>query len=142
MRVDAGKTALKSDRRTGQTGDESMTLAGGNAEIPCADGPDDNSSHGRAQRDERVVVVAFEINHVLDGHGDFGIEERHDQNTEKIEDRRHNDRLVHTDTAGGNTGGNGVGGVGPSVYEDNAQCKEYRDQQYGMRTQLINKIGK
>lgn len=138
--VDAGKTILDGDRRTGQARDQRMALAGGNSKVPRRSRPDDNGGHGRAQGDEGQARVSAEIHHVVNRHRDRGVERCHDEHTQKVARGRHQDGLAHIDGACGYAGGDGVGRIRPSVDQDDAQRQNRGDKQHGVARHLPYKI--
>ena len=64
LAVHAVKTALNGERGTGETGDEAMALARGDAEDRRPHAVDNDREQRGAQRDERHVRVRSEVNHV------------------------------------------------------------------------------
>ena len=84
--------------------------------------------------------VAAKINHVVNGHCNPGIDERHHKNAEEVEHCRHDDRGGRAHGARGNTGGNCVWRVRPAVHQDNAQRERYGHGEQGIAEHLGQEV--
>ena len=138
--VDATQTVVDGDGRAGQAGDQAVALAGGDAEPGSRDAVYHDGKQRRAQRDEGFVGVAAEVHHVGDGGSDGGVDAGHDQHTEKVEPGAEQDGRTDPHAAGADAGSDGVGGVGPSVDEDDAQRERHGHQQNGVGGHLLEKM--
>lgn len=118
--VDAVEIAVKSDGSAGKTGNQRMAFTRGDPKVPRERRPNDDGEKRGAERGRRLLAVSVEIDHIFDGHGYRGVEERHDENAEEIEYGGHEDRPHWRHRPRGNTGRNGVWRVRPAVDKDDA----------------------
>jgi len=109
--------------RADQPADQRMGRAGGNAVVPGDDVP----GNGADQRTEHDVVVDDgRIDGALaDGRRHLELE---DENRDDVEEGRPRHRLVRLEHAGGDDGGDRVGGIVEAVHEIEHQCQT--DQQH------------
>ena len=72
------------------------------------------------------------------GHG--GVELRHDEDAEEVEDGRHDDGGAYAHASRGHAGGDGVGCVGPAVDEDDSQRQQRCDGQSRVGKHLLEEM--
>ena len=72
--------------------------------------------------------VAAEVHHIADGGGYRAVDVGHDEHTQEVEHRAGQDGCPDVDAPGGDASGDGVGGIRPSVDENDAQRQQDCDQ--------------
>src|SRR5439155_6705846 len=93
-----------------EAADQGMGRAGGQAENPGNDIPDDGADESAG---DDVDVDEFVVHHVIgNGAGDFGAENKCG---DEVEDGGPENGLSGREHAGGDDGGNGVGGIVEAV---------------------------
>ena len=120
-RIDSVDAVMQGDRGSRQAGDQGVAFAGRNSEPPCGHGPCDDGGQPGAERNQRLVAVASKIDHIVNGGGHTLIKHGHEKNSQKIENGRHQNRILRGDGPGRDAGSDGVRGVGPAVDQNNAQ---------------------
>mgnify|MGYP000717312669 CR=1 FL=1 len=118
--------SLQGGGRPGDAGYQCVALAGGDPENGRPHAVYDNGEQGRAEGDQRVLGAVSEVHHIADGGGHGGVELRHDEDAEEVEDGRHDDGGAYAHASCGHAGGDGVGRIGPPVYEDHPQGEQGR----------------
>ena len=131
---------MQRDGRAGKPGDERVALACGDAEGPCCRGPHHDGKERRAEGDGCLVGVAAEVHHVVDRHGDLGVDERHHEHAEEVEYGCHDDGARCAHGARGNAGGDSVRRIRPAVDQDDAKRQHHGDGQHRVAEHLGKKI--
>ena len=139
LAVDAAKAAVQRDRASGQTGDEGVAFAGGDAEIPGKYGPDHDRQQSRGQGNDGVVGVCTEIDHIGNRLRHRRIDRAHNENAKKIENRGNKYSRPCFHASCGDAGCDRIGAVRPAIDENNPKGQTYRKHQEGIRYDLIPK---
>ena len=129
IHVNSADSILNSDGGAGQAGDQAVALAGGNPEIRGAHAIYHNGKKRRAERNQCLLRIAAEINHVADGGGHGAVDVCHDQHAEKIKDRAGQNRRPRVHASGRDAGGDGIGRIGPPIDKNDAKRQQHGDQQ-------------
>ena len=108
---------------SGETGDEAMAFAGGDAEDRGAHAIDHNGEERCAQRYKRHGRISAKVDHIADGRGYARVDMGHDKNAKEVADGAHDNGRPHAHAPRGDAGGDGIRGIGPAVDEDDAQRK-------------------
>ena len=124
-----GQAAGPGGGGAGDTGHQRVALTGGDAEDPCGGGPEDNSAESSAQRTECSADVSTKVGDGIDAFGNRCVEGGHHGHPQKIAQCGQPDGSVERKRSGGDGGGDGVGRIGPSVDQDDAQGQKHHTLQ-------------
>src|SRR5690606_20718176 len=122
--IDPFQTALEGNRCPSQSGNQSMTFTCWDAKIPSGRCPKDNRKHCCTKGYNRFLNITAQINHIVNGLRNGGINHCHYYNSKEVHHRSKDNRGTYTNTSCRYRRCNCIWGIRPTVYQNDAKGKE------------------